>query len=118
MTDYEMIKAQRDKEGAWLDSAKKDAAGLTTAIKVAKDIRSEIASVIRELKVKAKEEDRRCDGEASKVTCRTLAFFREQYNNFLQEQYMYKAQKAQVVKFISDQTPIVQHLDYIMENNK
>lgn len=112
----DVVKDQRDKEGAWLDSAKKDLKGLDLAIKTAREIRKEMAITIHSLKKKIKDLDRQGGGRKSAVLERTLAFYREQYNEFLTEMYTYRAQKIQVVKFISDQTPVVQALDTVWED--
>lgn len=114
----QILKDQLDKEGAVLDNAKSDDKGLRTAIKAAREIRKSLAETIRGLKRQIKDADRGADGEKAKVLRRSLAFFREQYNDFHEEMYMYKAQLSAVTKFISTQKPLVIAMDTEWEKAK
>lgn len=114
----QVLKDQLDKEGALLDNANADEKGLRTAIQSAREIRKTLAVTIRNIKRQIKDADRAGTNKHAAALQRSLAFFREQYIDFFEEQMMYKAQLAAVIKFIANQKPIVLALDAEWEKSK
>lgn len=114
----QVLKDQLDKEGAILDNAKRDDKNVRAAIQVSKEIRKVLAENIRTIKAQIKESDRASNGAKSSLLRRSLAFFREQYNDLFQEIYMLRAQKGMITSYLKTQTELVVSLDTEWEKSK
>lgn len=114
----QVLKDQLDKEGAILDNANRDDKNIRAAIKVSKEVRKVLAENIRTIKAQIKEADRGADGKKASILRRSLAFFREQYNDLFQEIYMLKAQLGMVTSYLVTQRELVVSLDTEWEKAK
>ena len=114
----QVLKDQLDKEGAILDNAKRDDKNVRAAIQVSKEIRKVLAENIRTIKSQIKESDRASNGAKSSLLRRSLAFFREQYNDLFEEIYMLRAQKGMITSYLKTQTELVVSLDTEWEKSK
>lgn len=114
----QVLKDQLDKEGAILDNANRDDKNIRAAIEVSREIRKTIAENIRGIKAQIKAADRAADGKKASLLRRSLAFFREQYNDLFEEIYMLKAQKGMVTVYLKTQKDLVVSLDTEWEKSK
>lgn len=114
----QVLKDQLDKEGAILDNANRDDKNIRAAIEVSREIRKTIAENIRGIKAQIKAADRAANGKKASLLRRSLAFFREQYNDLFEEIYMLKAQKGMVTVYLKTQKDLVVSLDTEWEKSK
>lgn len=114
----QVLKDQLDKEGAILDNANRDDKNIRAAIKVSKEVRKVLAENIRNIKAQIKAADRDANGKKASILRRSLAFFREQYNDLFEEIYMLKAQLGMVTKYLATQKELVVSLDTEWEKAK